>query len=141
VDEEYNKLYRSEMIMSRLSILFATLAIIISCLGLLGLVIFSAEQRVKEIGIRKVLGASARQVVALFSKDFMQLMLVAFLIAAPLGWFVMNSWLKDFAYRVAVSWWIFVLAGIASLLVALLTVGYQAVKAATANPAKSLRTE
>lgn len=141
VDEEYNKLYRSERIMSRLSVLFATLAIIISCLGLLGLVIFSAEQRVKEIGIRKVLGASARQLVALFSKDFLQLMLIAFLIAAPLGWFVMNSWLKDFAYRVAVSWWIFVLAGLASLLVALLTVGYQAVKAAIANPAKSLRTE
>jgi len=127
--------------MSRLSVLFATLAIIISCLGLLGLVIFSAEQRIKEIGIRKVLGASARQVVALFSKDFLQLMLIAFLIAAPLGWFVMNSWLKDFAYRVAVSWWIFVLAGLASLLVALLTVGYQAMKAATANPATSLRSE
>jgi len=127
--------------MSRLSVLFATLAIIISCLGLLGLVIFSAEQRIKEIGIRKVLGASARQVVALFSKDFLQLMLIAFLIAVPLGWFVMNSWLKDFAYRVAVSWWIFVLAGLASLLVAMLTVGYQAVKAATANPAKSLRSE
>ena len=141
VDEEYNKLYKSEMVMSRLSVLFATLAIIISCLGLLGLVIFSAEQRVKEIGIRKVLGASASQVVALFSKDFLQLMLIAFLIAVPLGWFVMNSWLKDFAYRVAVSWWIFVLAGLASLLVAMLTVGYQAVKAATANPAKSLRSE
>ncbi|MBN8856614.1 MAG: hypothetical protein BGO55_23810 [Sphingobacteriales bacterium 50-39] len=141
VDDEYRKMYLSEQVTSRLSVLFAVLAIIISCLGLLGLVMFAAEQRVKEIGIRKVLGASLSQIIGLFAKDFLQLVLIAFLIAGPLGWYAMNSWLRDFAYRVTISWCIFVLSGAAALLIALLTVSHQAVRAATANPVKSLRSE
>ncbi|MEP6750113.1 MAG: ABC transporter permease [Bacteroidota bacterium] len=141
VDEEYKKLYSNELIISGLSVLFATLAIIISCLGLLGLVMFSAEQRVKEIGVRKVLGASLNQIIGLFSKDFMQLIAIAFLIAAPVSWYAMHQWLQKFAYRIDISWWIFVLAAGISMMIALLTIGYQAIKAAGANPVKSLRTE
>ncbi len=141
IDEEYKKLYSNELIISSLSVLFATLAIVISCLGLLGLVMFSAEQRVKEIGIRKVLGASLTEIVALFSKDFLKLILIAFLIAAPLGWLGMHKWLQNFAYRVDISWWIFVLAASVSLITALATVCYQAIKAANANPVNSLRSE
>jgi ABC-type antimicrobial peptide transport system permease subunit len=141
VDQEYQRLYNSELIMSRLSVLFAILAILISCLGLLGLVIFSAEQRIREMGIRKVLGASLTQIIASFSTDFLKLVLVAFLIAAPLAWYAMSAWLQGFAYRISLSWWIFAVAGIVSLAIALLTVSYQAVKAAMTNPIKSLRTE
>jgi len=141
VDEEYRKMYLSEQVTSRLSVLFAVLAIIISCLGLLGLVMFAAGQRVKEIGIRKVLGASLSQIIGLFAKDFLQLVLIAFLIAGPLGWYAMNSWLRDFAYRVSISWWIFGLSGAVALLIALLTVSHQALRAATANPVTSLRSE
>ncbi|MDO6433214.1 ABC transporter permease [Flavitalea sp. BT771] len=141
VDEEYKKMYASEQIVSRLSILFAFLAIVISCLGLLGLVMFAAEQRVKEIGIRKVLGASLGQIISLFAGDFLQLVTIAFLIAGPLAWYAMNAWLHDFAYRVTLSWWIFALAGASALLIALLTVSHQAMRAATANPVKSLRSE
>ncbi len=141
VDEQYKQLYSSEMLISRLSTLFATLAIIISCLGLLGLVMFSAEQRTREIGIRKVLGASIGQIVNLFSKDFLPLILLAFLIAGPLGWYAMNAWLHDFAYRIDISWWIFGLAGFVAFLIAMLTVAYQAIRAARANPVSSLRAE
>ncbi|HVU58192.1 MAG TPA: ABC transporter permease [Puia sp.] len=141
VDEEYRKMYLSEQVTSRLSVLFAVLAILISCLGLLGLVMFAAEQRVKEIGIRKVLGATLSQIIGLFAKDFLQLVLIAFLIAGPLGWYAMNSWLRDFSYRITISWWIFALSGAAALLIALLTVSHQALRAATANPVKSLRSE
>jgi putative ABC transport system permease protein len=141
VDEQYKKLYSSEMLISRLSALFASLAIAISCLGLLGLVMFSAEQRTKEIGIRKVLGASIGQIIGSFSIDFLRLILLAFLIAGPLGWYFMSSWLHDFAYRIDISWWIFALAGSVSLLIAAITVSYQAIRAATANPVSSLRSE
>jgi ABC-type antimicrobial peptide transport system permease subunit len=141
VDEEYQKLYASEMIISKLSVAFASLAILISCLGLLGLVMFSAEQRVKEIGIRKVLGASLNNIIVIFSKDFIQLIIIAFLIAAPVAWYLMDQWLQDFAYKVGVSWWIFLIAGASSLMVGLLTVSYQAIRSANANPVKSLRTE
>jgi putative ABC transport system permease protein len=141
VDQEYKKLYSSELIISTLSIVFAVVAIAISCLGLLGLVMFSAEQRVKEFGVRKVLGASLSQLIALFAKDFMKLILIAFLIAAPLGWYAMRSWLQDFAYRIDISWWVFVLAGTGSLAIALFTLSYEAFKAAVANPVKSLRSE
>ncbi len=141
VDEEYKQLYSSERLISRLSVLFATLAILISCLGLLGLVMFSAEQRTREIGIRKTLGASMTQIVTLFSKDSLQLILVAFLIAGPLGWYAMHTWLQGFAYRIPLSWWIFALSGAATLALTLATVGYQAVKAAAANPVQSLRTD
>lgn len=141
LDEEYRKLYSSELIISKLSVLFATLAILISCLGLFGLVMFAAEQRIKEIGIRKVLGASLSQIMTLFSKDFLQLIFVAFLIAAPLAWYFLHQWLQDFAYKIVLSWWIFVVAGGTSVLIALLTTSYQAIKAALANPTKSLRSE
>jgi hypothetical protein len=139
VDEEYKKMYTSELIISKLSVLFAVLAILISCLGLLGLVMFAAEQRIKEIGIRKVLGASLGQIIRLFSRDFLQLVFLAFLIAAPLAWLSMDHWLQNFAYRIDLSWWIFALAGAAAILIALLTVCYQAVKSARANPVQSLR--
>jgi hypothetical protein len=141
VDEEFRKMYSGELIVSKLSVLFATLAIIISCLGLLGLVIFAAEQRTKEIGIRKVLGASIQQIVGMFSKDFVRLILIAFVIAAPIGWYAMNSWLSDFTYRINISWWTFALALGSALFVAFATMSYQAVKAAMANPVRSLRSE
>jgi putative ABC transport system permease protein len=140
-DLEYAKMYGSEMVISRLSIVFAAVAIMISCLGLLGLVMFSAEQRVKEFGVRKVLGASLNQLVALFAKDFMKLVCIAFVIAAPIGWFGMNSWLGDFAYRVSLSWWVFLLAGVSAIGIALLTLSFEAFKVALANPVKSLRSE
>ncbi|WP_183560843.1 ABC transporter permease [Mucilaginibacter sp. SP1R1] len=141
VDQEYKKLYNSELIITQLSIVFAVVAIIISCLGLLGLVMFSAEQRTKEFGVRKVLGASLPQLTRLFASDFLQLIGIAFLIATPLGWYAMVKWLQSFAYRIDLSWWIFVLAGAISLLIALLTLSYEAVKTAMANPVKSLRAE
>ncbi|HTD99969.1 MAG TPA: ABC transporter permease [Mucilaginibacter sp.] len=141
VDEEYKKLYSSEMIVSTLSIVFAVVAILISCLGLLGLVMFSAEQRIKEFGVRKVLGASLGQIIALFAQDFMKLVLIAFVIAAPIGWYAMRTWLQDFAYRVDISWWVFLLAGLGSMALALFTLSYEAFKAAVANPVKSLRSE
>jgi putative ABC transport system permease protein len=141
MDEEYRKMYESELVTTKLSVLFASLAILISCLGLLGLVMFAAEQRTKEIGIRKVLGASLGQIITLFSTDFLWLIFIAFLIAGPLGWFAMNAWLHDFAYRITLSWWIFVLAGVTVVVIALATVSYQAVKAGLSNPVKSLRSE
>lgn len=141
VDEEYKKLYTSELVITKLSTLFAVLAITISCLGLLGLVMFSAEQRVKEIGIRKILGASFGEIMALFSKDFLKLIAIAFLVAAPLSWYTMHAWLQNFAYRIDIAWWMFVLAAAVSISIAIITVSYQAIKAALANPVKSLRTE
>lgn len=141
VDQEYQKLYSSELVISQLSVIFAMVAIAISCLGLLGLVMFSAEQRVKEFGVRKVLGASLSQLMGLFAADFLKLIVFAFVIAAPLGWFAMHSWLQDFAYRIDLSWWIFILAGLSSVLIALFTLSYEAFKAAVANPVKSLRSE
>jgi putative ABC transport system permease protein len=140
-DEEYKKLYSSEILISRLSILFSVLAILISCMGLLGLVMFSAEQRIKEISMRKVLGASLSQIITLFSADFMKLIIVAFLIAGPVAWITMNSWLQDFAYKLPLSWWIFALAGMIAILIALCTISIQAIKAARTNPIVSLRSE
>jgi putative ABC transport system permease protein len=141
VDQEYKKLYSSELIISQLSIVFAVVAIAISCLGLLGLVMFSAEQRIKEFGVRKVLGASLGQLLGLFATDFLKLVFIAFLIAAPLGWYAMRSWLQDFAYRIDISWWVFLLAGVGSFMIALFTLSYEAFKTAVANPVKSLRSE
>ncbi|MBC7919788.1 MAG: ABC transporter permease [Ferruginibacter sp.] len=140
-DEEYQKLYQSEQVVGKLSNYFAFLAIFISCLGLLGLAAFTAEQRTKEIGVRKVLGASVGDIVALLSTDFLKLVLLANLIAWPLAWWATNRWLADFAYRTPIGWGVFALAGLAALLIALLTVSFQAIKAAVANPVKSLRTE
>ncbi len=140
-EEEYGKLYRREQVMGTLSRAFAGLAIVISCLGLLGLAMFAAGQRTKEIGIRKILGASAGSILALFTKDFLKLVVVSFLIAAPVAGLLMRKWLEGFAYKIGLSWWIFALAGGVTLLVALLTVSFQAVKAALANPVASLRSE
>ena len=140
-DEEYKKLYRSEQVVSKLSNAFSFLAIFISCLGLLGLMIFTAEQRTKEIGIRKVLGASVAGIVRLMSTDILKLVVVAVLIACPVGWWAMNGWLNNYAYKIDMSWWMFILAGGLAVLIAILTISFQAIKAAMANPVKSLRTE
>ena len=140
-DEEYAKLYKSEQVVGQLTNYFAFLGIFISCLGLLGLVIFTAEQRTKEFGIRKVLGASPVTLFTLLSKEFLLLVLVAMIIASPLAWIAMNNWLQDYAYKINISWWMFVIAGIGAILIALITVSFQAFKAATANPVKSLRSE
>ena len=140
-DDEIAKNYKSEYTVSKLSRYFAFLAIFISCLGLFGLVTFTAEQKTKEIGIRKVLGASVTGIVRMLSKDFLKLVLIAAVIAFPVAWWAMHKWLNDFAYRVDIGWWVFVVAGIAALLIALLTISFQSIKAAIANPVKSLRTE
>jgi len=140
-DEFFNRQYLGEDRFGKLFLNFAVLAIFISCLGLLGLASYSTLQRTKEIGVRKVLGASVTGIVNLLSKEFMQLVIIAFLIATPITWFFMASWLKDFYYRISVQWWIFVLAGISAFLIAWLTISYQAIKAAMTNPVKSLRTE
>jgi ABC-type antimicrobial peptide transport system permease subunit len=141
VDEEYKNLYQNELIISKLSVLFASLAILISCLGLLGLVMFSAEQRTKEIGIRKVLGASVNSIISLFSKEFLHLIGIAFLIAVPVAWYSMNHWLQNFAYKIDLTWWIFALAAGVAVLITGITISYQAIKAAIANPVNSLRSE
>jgi putative ABC transport system permease protein len=120
---------------------FAILAVLIACLGLFGLVTFMAEQRTKEIGVRKVLGASVSNVVALLSKDFLLLVLIACVFAFPVAWWAMHKWLQDFSYRINITWWVFAIAGFAAFIIALITVSFQAFKAAIANPVKSLRTE
>ena len=140
-DDEIAKNYKAEHTVSKLSKYFAFLAIFISCLGLFGLVTFTAEQKTKEIGIRKVLGASVTGIVRMLSKDFLKLVLIATIIAFPVAWWLMHTWLDDFAYRIDIGWWVFVVAGIAALLIALLTISFQSIKAAIANPVKSLRTE
>ena len=141
VDEDIANFYKKEQDISRLLNWSAGLAVFISCLGLLGLVIYTTTQRVKEIGVRKVLGASVSQIVTLLSKDFLQLVMLAFIIAAPLAWWAMNKWLEDFAYRTSISWWVFAVCGLSMMIIALLTLGMQTVRSATANPVKSLRTE
>ncbi len=140
-DLEFAKLYKNEAIVGKLSYSFALFAILISCLGLFGLAAFTAEQRTKEVGIRKVLGASVGNVVALLSKDFVKLVLVAIAIACPLAWWAMDSWLAGFAYRINIEWWIFALAGVAAVTIALMTVSFQAIRAAIVNPVESLRDE
>jgi putative ABC transport system permease protein len=141
LDEAFNKMYRSDQTLGRLFNFFAAIAILISCLGLFGLATYTAETRTKEIGIRKVLGASVSQIVAMLSRDFVKLILISALIAFPLAWLGLNKLLESYAYRVEISWWIFALAGVLALLIALLTVSFQAIRAALANPVKSLRTE
>jgi len=140
-DEEYRKLYKSETVVHGLANCFAGLAIFISCLGLLGLAMFTAEQRTKEFGIRKVLGAKASTLFSLLSKDFLVLVLVAFVVATPLAGWAMHVWLQNYAYHIGLEWWVFLLAGAMALLIALLTVSFQAIRVAIANPVKSLRTE
>ena len=141
MDNDFNKTYRAEQRMGQLSVTFSVLAILIACLGLFGLITFAAEQRFKEIGIRKVLGASVSDVSVMLSKDFLKLVVIALLIAFPIGWWTMNKWLQGFAYRITISWWIFFLAGAVAILIALVTVSFQAVKAAMVNPVNSLRSE
>lgn len=141
VDENYNRNYASEQQYGSIFSTGSIWAIFIACLGLFGLTTFTVESRIKEIGVRKVLGASVQSIVSLLSKDFIVLVLIAFLIASPIAWFCMNKWLQDFAYRINISWWVFVLAGSIALVIALATIIFQAVKAAVANPIKSLRTE
>jgi putative ABC transport system permease protein len=138
-DEEYQKLYDNERTVSRLSDSFSFLAIFISCLGLLGLTMFTAEQRMKEIGVRKVIGASVMDIVLMLSKDIVGLVLLASAIAIPLAWIGMNSWLDNYAYRIAITIWIFLAAVVMAVIVALGTISYQAIKAARANPVKSLQ--
>ncbi len=141
LDEHFAEMYTADRAVSKVVGILAGLAILISCLGLFGLASYSAERRVKEIGIRKVLGASVQNITTMLSKDFIRLVLVSNLIAWPLAWIGVNRWLQDFAYRVPVSWWVFIAAAGIALLIALLTVSFQAIKAAVANPVKSLRTE
>jgi putative ABC transport system permease protein len=141
MDEDFNNLYSNEQRMGTMSVSFSILAILIACLGLLGLITFAAEQRSKEIGIRKVLGAGGRDIIVMLSKDFLKLVLIASLIAIPLSWWAMNKWLQEFAYRIQISWWILAAATSLALIIAMATIFYQALKAALANPVKSLRAE
>lgn len=140
-DESYATKFKSTQQMGTLASLFAGLTIFISCLGLFGLAAYMAESRIKEIGVRKVLGASVMSITSLLSKDFLKLVFISFVLATPIAWYFMNEWLTSFSYRIGIEWWIFVLAGIASAFIALVTVGYQAISAARSNPVKNLRTE
>jgi len=141
MDEEYARKFEDEKRIGTLAGIFAALTIFISCLGLFGLATYMAENRIKEIGVRKVLGASVTGITALLSKDFLKLVLVSFILAAPVAWWAMSTWLKDYPYHVSIQWWVFIMSGLLSVIIALLTVSYQAIKAAVANPVKSLRTE
>jgi ABC-type antimicrobial peptide transport system permease subunit len=141
VDEEYQQKFKDQQQTATLAALFAGLAIFISCLGLFGLASYMAETRIKEIGIRKVLGASTTSIAQLFSKEFIPLVTISIVIATPVTWWYMNKWLTGFTYRTNVQWWYFLLVGAGALGLALVTVSFQAIKAALANPVKSLRTE
>jgi ABC-type antimicrobial peptide transport system permease subunit len=141
LDERIAEFYEEEQKLSALFKIFAGIAIFIGCLGLYGLVSFVAVQKTKEIGIRKVLGASLPNIVSLLSRDFLKLVLLANILAWPLAWWAMQRWLQDFEYRSPIGWWIFAIAGIGALLIALITVSFQAMKAAVANPVDALRSE
>ncbi|MDP4262378.1 MAG: ABC transporter permease [Bacteroidota bacterium] len=141
MNEDFNRLYVTEQRTGKIFITFAVLAILIASLGLFGLITYAGEQRVKEIGIRKVLGASVANIVGMLSRDFLKLVLISSAIAFPVAWWAMNKWLQDFAYRVNIGWWVFAGAGVVALLIAMITVSFKAIKAAIANPVKSLRTE
>jgi putative ABC transport system permease protein len=141
IDDEYAKKFDDQKRTATLAALFAGLTIFISCLGLFGLATYMAENRIKEIGVRKVLGASVASITTLLSKDFLKLVVIALLIAVPVAWWAMHKWLEDYEYRIQINGWVFIAAGVFSVLIALLTVGYQAVKAARTNPVKNLRTE
>jgi ABC-type antimicrobial peptide transport system permease subunit len=141
VDQEYARKFEDEQRTKTMAGLFAALAIFISCLGLFGLSAFIAESRIKEIGVRKVLGASVPGITRLLSTDFIRLVLIAFAIAAPVAWYAMSRWLAGYAYRITMGWAVFALAGTLAVVIALLTVSFQAVRAATVNPVDSLRSE
>jgi putative ABC transport system permease protein len=139
MDADFDALYRTEQRMGQLFILFTGLAIAIACLGLFGLAAYAAEQRNREIGIRKVLGASITAIVTMLSKDFVRLVIISFAIAAPLAWLTMNKWLQGFAYRQNIQWWVVMLAGSGAVFIALATISLQSFRAAAANPVESLR--
>jgi putative ABC transport system permease protein len=141
LDATFKRLYEGEQRTGLLFNIFAAIAVVISCLGLLGLAAYTAQVRTKEIGIRKVLGASTAGIMQLLARDFVKLVLIAFVIATPFAWWLMNQWLQDFAYKINIGWTVFALAGILSVAVALVTISFQSVRAALANPVKSLRSE
>jgi len=141
MDERINNFYSQENQLALLYKIFAGIAIFISCLGLYGLVLFMAAQRTKEVGIRKVLGATVANIVYLFSKEFTLLIIIAFAVAVPVSYYMMSNWLNNFVFRIEMGVWVFILAIVCSVIIAWITVGYKAVKAARANPVKSLRTE
>jgi len=141
LDEDFQKNYEAENRLASIVGYFTAIAILISCLGLFGLATFSAEQRTKEIGVRKVLGASITGIVALLSKDFLKLVAISIVVASPIAWWVMHKWLQDFAYRINIGWMVFALTTVLALAIALITISFQAIRAAIANPVKSLRTE
>lgn len=141
MEDSFNNTYQAEQRLGRIFIIFTILSILIACLGLFGLAAFNAEKRTKEIGVRKVLGASVSQITYRLSADFLKLVGVAILVSLPIGWFAMNKWLEDFSYRIEIGWWVFVLAAFLAIAISILTVSYQSIKAAIVNPIKSLRTE
>jgi putative ABC transport system permease protein len=141
MNQDFDASYRAEQRIGAIFIVFASLAIIIACLGLFGLAAYAAEQRTKEIGIRKVLGASVAVIAGTLSRDFIKLVLISIVVSTPIAWYLMNKWLQDFAYRISIQWWVLVLAGFAAILIAMITVSFQSIKAALANPVKSLRSE
>jgi putative ABC transport system permease protein len=141
VDERFRDLYATEQQQGTLFTIFSCIAIFIACLGLFGLSAFTISQRVKEIGVRKVLGASVPQIVIELSKDFLKLVIVSSVIALPIAWYAMHKWLMDFASRISISIWVLVMAGVAALVIAFITISFQSIKAALANPVKSLRSE
>jgi len=141
MDEDFDALYRAEKRSGKIALLFTTLAIIIACLGLFGLSVYAAEQRTREIAIRKVLGANEQNLVSLLSANFLKLVFIAFLVAAPLAWLSMEKWLQGFAYRQNIHWWVFIEAGAGAIFIAMLTVSAQCIKAAIANPVRSLKNE
>jgi ABC-type antimicrobial peptide transport system permease subunit len=141
LDDRIESFYKQEKQLAQLYSVFSAIAIFLSCLGLYGLAAFMAAQRIKEVGIRKVLGATAGNIVYLFSREFILLIAIAFAIATPITWYAMHEWLQDYAYRIQISWWIFLAGGILAVTIALVTISVQAIRAAVANPVKSLRTE
>ncbi len=141
LDQSFDQMYRAEQRVGKVALTFAILTILIACLGLFGLVTYMAEQRTKEIGIRKVLGASVPNIVRLLSGEFLVLVIIAVVIASPIAYFAMRQWLTEFAYRIEISWWMFLLAGILAVVISLLTVSFQAIKAALMNPVRALKSE
>jgi putative ABC transport system permease protein len=141
LDDSLNTMYREEQRLSTIVKYASGLSIFVACMGLFGLATLVVTRRTKEIGIRKVLGADVSNIVGLLSKEFLIMVGIAALVSFPIAWFALHKWLEDFAYRISISWWVFVVAGLVALVIALLTVSFQAIKAAIANPVKSLRTE
>jgi putative ABC transport system permease protein len=141
MDEYYDTMYKADQRSGMLFNVFSAIAILISCLGLFGLATYTAQVKVKEIGIRKVLGASVVNITTMLSKDFLVLVAISLIIASPVAWLMMTKWLQDYTYRIQIQWWVFVLAGVMAILIAFITISSQAIKAALANPVKSLRSE